>query len=134
MKPSLKHTRSSPHLTDDVMDPPKIKISPPLLTLPQLSVDKRPRSNSENIRRCRICILSDFFYPKKGGVETHMYNLAECLQLNGHKVIVVTSAFDERIGIRHLTNGVKVYHLPTLMMAQQTSFIDIICKFIPILR
>ena len=31
-------------------------------------------------------MVSDFFYPNMGGVESHIYNLTQCLVSNGHKV------------------------------------------------
>lgn len=31
-------------------------------------------------------MASDFFYPNMGGVEEHIFNLSQCLLLNGHKV------------------------------------------------
>lgn len=34
----------------------------------------------------RICIVSDFFYPRLGGVELHQYQLAQGLIRRGHKV------------------------------------------------
>lgn len=44
----------------------------------------------------------------------HMYNVGQCLMELGHKVIVITTSYaDERIGIRYLSNGLKVYYLPT---------------------
>ena len=48
---------------------------------------------------------------------------------------MVTSCYsNERIGVRHLSNGLKVYHLPLSNMARQCSFIDLFVQFIPILR
>jgi len=32
-------------------------------------------------------MVSDFFCPNTGGVETHIYQLAKCLLNNGHKVL-----------------------------------------------
>jgi len=62
-------------------------------------------------------MVSDFFVPNLGGVEMHMYNVAQCLIELGHKVIVITSSYaDERVGIRYLSNGLKVYYLPTTNM------------------
>eukprot|EP01013_Petalomonas_cantuscygni_P032647 TRINITY_DN59272_c0_g1_i1.p1 TRINITY_DN59272_c0_g1~~TRINITY_DN59272_c0_g1_i1.p1 ORF type:complete len:470 (-),score=88.88 TRINITY_DN59272_c0_g1_i1:23-1432(-) len=60
----------------------------------------------------RICLVSDFFLPGFGGVEVHIYNLAQCLAAQGHHVVVITRAYSDRVGIRWITNGVKVYHLP----------------------
>lgn len=60
----------------------------------------------------RICLVSDFFHPNTGGVETHIYQLAQCLLQRGHSVVVLTHSYRDRIGIRYLTNGLKVIHLP----------------------
>lgn len=52
-----------------------------------------------------------------GGVEMHMYNVGQCLIELGHKVIVVTTSYaDERAGVRYLSNGMKVYYVPTINM------------------
>ena len=62
-------------------------------------------------RRMRICIVSDFFFPRLGGVELHQYQLAQCLIRRGHKVIVVTGTYgrkNQRQGVRYMTNGLKV--------------------------
>lgn len=53
----------------------------------------------------RIAMVSDFFCPNTGGVETHIYQLAKCLLNNGHKVIVLTHAYGNRNGIRYLYSG-----------------------------
>lgn len=57
-------------------------------------------------------MVSDFFYPNMGGVESHIYQLSQCLLDRGHKVIVITHAYGDRTGIRYLTSGLKVYYLP----------------------
>ncbi|VDM62130.1 unnamed protein product [Angiostrongylus costaricensis] len=54
-------------------------------------------------------LVSDFFCPNTGGVETHIYFLAQCLLDLGHKVIVITHAYGERRGIRYLSNGLKTF-------------------------
>lgn len=59
-----------------------------------------------------ICMVSDFFYPNMGGVESHIYQLSQCLMDRGHNVVVVTHLYGERNGVRYLTNGLKVYYLP----------------------
>ncbi|XP_020610939.1 N-acetylglucosaminyl-phosphatidylinositol biosynthetic protein-like [Orbicella faveolata] len=59
-----------------------------------------------------ICMVSDFFFPNMGGVESHIYQLSQCLIERGHKVVVVTHAYGERSGVRYLTNYLKVYYLP----------------------
>ena len=60
----------------------------------------------------RICLVSDFFYPNMGGVESHLYQLAQCLLEEGHKVIIVTHSYGNRTGIRYMANYLKVYYLP----------------------
>jgi phosphatidylinositol glycan class A protein len=65
--------------------------------------------------KLRIALVSDFFVPNLGGVEMHMYNVAQCLIELGHKIVVLTTSYaDERIGIRYLSNGLKVYYIPTV--------------------
>lgn len=54
-------------------------------------------------------MVSDFFYPNMGGVEEHIFNLSQCLLERGHKVVVLTHSYGDRIGIRYMTNGLKVY-------------------------
>jgi len=60
----------------------------------------------------KICLVSDFFYPNMGGVESHLYQLAQCLLEQGHKVIIVTHSYGNRTGIRFMANYLKVYYLP----------------------
>ncbi|KAJ8252751.1 hypothetical protein GJAV_G00205160 [Gymnothorax javanicus] len=68
-----------------------------------------------------ICMVSDFFYPNMGGVESHIYQLSQCLIERGHKVVIVTHAYGNRRGVRYLTNGLKVYYLPLQVMYNQTT-------------
>jgi phosphatidylinositol glycan class A protein len=37
-------------------------------------------------RKHRILMVSDFFFPNFGGVESHIYYLSQCLLKLGHKV------------------------------------------------
>ena len=59
-----------------------------------------------------VCMISDFFYPSMGGVENHVYQLSQCLLMQGHKVVVVTHRYGKRCGVRWLPRGLKVYYLP----------------------
>lgn len=95
-----------------------------------------------------ICIVSDFFFPRVGGVELHQYQVAQCLIDRGHRVIVVTGTYEDscsnlksdnapqatalchqaeqpiptvRQGVRYLPNGLKVYYLPQLSIHSQAS-------------
>eukprot|EP00887_Chlorella_sp_A99_P005311 scaffold1.g5311.t1 len=63
-------------------------------------------------------MVSDFFYPNTGGVESHIYQLSQCLLARGHKVVVLTHAYGDRRGVRWLTNGLKVYYAPRLPIYQ----------------
>ena len=58
--------------------------------------------------RHNICMATDFFYPNVGGVESHVYQLSQCLIARGHKVIVITHFYGDRQGIRFMTSGLKV--------------------------
>jgi len=62
-----------------------------------------------NKKQLRICLVSDFFYPKIGGVEIHIYQLSVALIRLGHKVILLTHHYGNRQGIRYMGNGLKVY-------------------------
>ncbi|KHJ47456.1 glycosyltransferase, group 1 family protein [Trichuris suis] len=66
-------------------------------------------------------LVSDYFCPNTGGVESHIYHLASCLMKLGHKVIVVTHTYGERRGVVFLRNGIKVYYLPFLVFHEQCS-------------
>ena len=63
-------------------------------------------------------MVGDFFHPNVGGVENHIYMLGAQLLARGHKVIVIThshrsrSGAHDRVGVRWLLPGLKVYHIP----------------------
>jgi len=78
-------------------------------------------------------MVSDFFYPNMGGVESHIFQLSQCLLEKGHKVIVVTHSYDDRIGIRYMTNYLKVYYLPIVPFYNQ-SILPTIIGSLPYLR
>ncbi|KAK5164570.1 Phosphatidylinositol N-acetylglucosaminyltransferase GPI3 subunit [Saxophila tyrrhenica] len=82
-----------------------------------------------------IAMVSDFFYPQPGGVESHIYQLSTKLIDRGHRVVVITHAYDnpKRSGIRYLTNRLKVYHLPHWVVYRSTTFPTVFSSF-PILR
>ncbi|GAB7361847.1 hypothetical protein MBLNU230_g1887t1 [Neophaeotheca triangularis] len=82
-----------------------------------------------------IAMISDFFYPQPGGVESHIYQLSSKLIDRGHRVIIITHAYQNpsRTGIRYLTNRLKVYHIPHLVVYRSTTFPTVFSSF-PILR
>ncbi|EJD54799.1 glycosyltransferase family 4 protein [Auricularia subglabra TFB-10046 SS5] len=58
-------------------------------------------------------MVADFFHPNVGGVENHIYMLAVNLLRKGYKVIVITHSHPpDRVGVRWLVPGLKVYHIP----------------------
>lgn len=81
----------------------------------------------------KICMVSDFFYPNMGGVEEHIFNLSQCLIEQGHKVIVLTHSYKDRIGVRYMTNGLKVYYIPVKVFYNQCILPTMICS-IPLIR
>ncbi|TFK41447.1 glycosyltransferase family 4 protein [Crucibulum laeve] len=69
-----------------------------------------------------IAMISDFFHPNVGGVETNIYMLSANLIRKGHKVIVITHAHSPgRVGIRWLLPSLKVYYLPFLPIASSAT-------------
>jgi len=95
----------------------------------------------------RIAFVCDFFYPRLGGVEQHLWSLSQHLIRLGHKVIIITHAYGNRTGVRYMgpsllcedesstTNNnsssdaesnsrcglLKVYYCPILPMTDQDS-------------
>ena len=80
-----------------------------------------------------IAMISDFFFPQPGGVESHIYQLSTKLIDRGHKVIVVTHAYKGRTGVRYLTNGLKVYHVPFLVIYRESTM-PTVFSFFPVFR
>ncbi|KAI9711243.1 MAG: Phosphatidylinositol N-acetylglucosaminyltransferase gpi3 subunit [Bogoriella megaspora] len=78
-------------------------------------------------------MVSDFFYPQPGGVESHIYQLSSKLIDRGHKVVIITHAYAGRTGVRYLTNGLKVYHVPFFIIYRETTF-PTVFSFFPIFR
>ncbi|KAK4630926.1 Phosphatidylinositol N-acetylglucosaminyltransferase gpi3 subunit [Fulvia fulva] len=78
-----------------------------------------------------IAMISDFFYPQPGGVESHIYHVSSKLIDRGHKVIIITHAYHNptRTGIRYLTNRLKVYHLPHWVVYRSTTFPTVFSSF-----
>ncbi|KAL2014850.1 hypothetical protein VTN00DRAFT_2375 [Thermoascus crustaceus] len=80
-----------------------------------------------------IAMISDFFFPQPGGVESHIYQLSTKLIDRGHKVIIVTHAYKGRTGVRYLTNGLKVYHVPFFVIYRESTM-PTVFSFFPIFR
>jgi phosphatidylinositol glycan class A protein len=66
-------------------------------------------------------MVCDFFYPRLGGVEMHIWSLAQQLIRLGHKVIVITNTYGNRKGVRYLSGPLKVYHCVSLVFCHGKS-------------
>lgn len=86
-----------------------------------------------------VVLVSDFFYPRVGGVETHIWALAQALQEQSHRLcasnaasgmstltvrpIILTHAYGggSRVGVRFMGSSargaVKVYYIPAQPLA-----------------
>eukprot|EP00536_Pseudo-nitzschia_multiseries_P008837 jgi/Psemu1/319494/estExt_fgenesh1_pm.C_2320005 len=64
-------------------------------------------------------MVCDFFYPRMGGVEMHVWSLSQHLIRLGHKVIVVTHSYANRKGVRYMPENLKVYYCPFIPMTDQ---------------
>ena len=94
-------------------------------------------------------MISDFFHPEVGGVENHIYMLGASLIRRGHKVtclypipsdiqlaqvIVITHSHPpDRVGIRWLVPGLKVYHIPFPTLVSSATLPDFL-TFLPYFR
>ncbi|KAF7682403.1 glycosyltransferase family 4 protein [Alternaria burnsii] len=78
-------------------------------------LDPDPASCQELTRNSMV---SDNFYPQPD---------------RGHKVIVITHAYNGRKGVRYLTNGLKVYYVPFWVIYRETTF-PTVFSFFPIFR
>eukprot|EP00092_Neocalanus_flemingeri_P035612 GFUD01038765.1.p1 GENE.GFUD01038765.1~~GFUD01038765.1.p1 ORF type:complete len:425 (+),score=155.39 GFUD01038765.1:899-2173(+) len=80
-----------------------------------------------------IAMVSDFFYPNMGGVESHIFQVSQCLIERGHRVLVVTHAYGDRVGVRYMTNMLKVFYLPIMPFYNKSVLPTIVCS-LPYLR
>ena len=55
----------------------------------------------------RMVLCSDYFYPKIGGITTHMEGLAKALRERGHEVVMIIkiAKFDDR---EHGLNAIRM--------------------------
>lgn len=67
-----------------------------------------------------IALVCDYYYPNKGGIESHIHNLAISYKSLGHYVIIITHKYLDHKGI--IDNGIKVYYLNIPIVAVNTSF------------
>lgn len=84
-------------------------------------------------RTYNIAMVSDFFFPQPGGVESHIYQVSSKLIDRGHKVVIITHEYPDRKGVRYLTNGLKVYYVPYFVIYRSTTF-PTVFSFFPMFR
>ena len=77
--------------------------------------------NKKEKGQLSVLLISDFFYPKVGGVEVHIYQLAVSLIRLGCKVTVLTHHRKNRQGIKYMGNGIKVYFTPLMTLLDDSS-------------
>ncbi len=67
----------------------------------------------------------------------HIYSLAICLRKQGHKVIIITHAYNcknsKRTGVRYLPGPIKVYYCPIIPMTDQDC-LPTFCATLPLFR
>lgn len=67
----------------------------------------------------------------------HIYSLAICLRKQGHKVIIITHAYNckdsKRTGVRYLPGPIKVYYCPIIPMTDQDA-LPTFCATLPLFR
>ncbi|CBK21841.2 uncharacterized protein [Blastocystis hominis] len=62
-------------------------------------------------------MVTEFFYPRCGGVEMHVFSISQALLKQGCHVIVITRGDEHHQGIEYFNKQLKVYYLPLEEMA-----------------
>ncbi|HEY5442815.1 MAG TPA: glycosyltransferase family 4 protein [Candidatus Saccharimonadales bacterium] len=60
----------------------------------------------------KIMIVTPYFYPKVGGLENYVFNIAKGLKKRGHDVLIVTSNHETKEYIEDSSEGLRVIRLP----------------------
>ncbi|ELA42485.1 uncharacterized protein VICG_00584 [Vittaforma corneae ATCC 50505] len=89
--------------------------------------------NSAGKPSLNIALVSDFFYPSKGGVETHIKTIGEELYSLGHSVIIITHKYKTKNenyeGVKKIGNLV-VYYLDIPIIAKNGTFPTLFTNYI----
>ncbi|CAO1638343.1 unnamed protein product [Sympodiomycopsis kandeliae] len=86
----------------------------------QVKTSEQSKQANDASPALKIAMVSDFFHPNVGGVEGHIYAISKALIKRGHKIIILTHAYPpHRVGVRHITPGIRVYYLPLKVIASQ---------------
>lgn len=75
-----------------------------------------------------IAMVSDYFYPGKGGVETHIMELSKHLIKLGHKVIGITHKYPKCSAVEHV-GKFKIYYLNIPVFHMNTAFPTMFANF-----
>ncbi|KAK2727319.1 hypothetical protein QYM36_007972, partial [Artemia franciscana] len=57
-------------------------------------------------------MVSDYFHPNLGGVESHIWAISCSLTQKGHTVVVLTHMYEGYLGMREFENGIRAHYLP----------------------
>lgn len=80
-------------------------------------------------KHLNVALVSDYFYPSAGGVETHIMMLGSELIRLGHRVIVITHKNGQYSGKMEF-RGMTVYYLDLPVVAGNTTFPTLFCSYI----
>ncbi|KAI5170473.1 phosphatidylinositol N-acetylglucosaminyltransferase subunit A [Pancytospora epiphaga] len=72
-------------------------------------------------RRYNIALVTDYFYPNTGGIETHVRTIGEELCRAGHHVIVITHKYKDHEGVM-MIGSLQVFYLNLPLIACNTVF------------
>lgn len=77
----------------------------------------------------KIVLVSDFYYPMLGGIETHVKTLAKQLKTRGHKVTVVTTSCPNKG--QEIIDGINIFRLDHILSSFKPLYSNARFKFIP---
>lgn len=72
-------------------------------------------------RRYSIALVTDYFYPSTGGIETHVRTIGEEMCRAGHRVVVITHRYKDHAGLM-MVGSLRVYYLDLPLIACNTAF------------
>lgn len=80
-------------------------------------------------KKYNIAMVTDYFFPNIGGIESHIITLSEELYLLGNNIIVVTHKYNGYLGCQKIGNLI-VYYLDLPIIASNTTFPTLFSSFI----
>lgn len=85
--------------------------------------------NTVCYKRYNIALVTDYFYPNTGGIETHVKTIGEELCKAGHTVVVITHKYKRHVG-RMKIGLLTVYYLDIPIIACNTAFPTLFSSYI----